>query len=60
MSEKKFRIAMFGHKHMVSREGGIEVVVNELATRMAAKNHQVVCYDRSCCHVCGEKIDCRN
>lgn len=30
-------IAMIGHKRIPSREGGIEIVVDELATRMAAK-----------------------
>ena len=36
---EKLRIAMLGHKRIPSREGGIEVVVEELATRMAAKGH---------------------
>lgn len=48
---------MLGHKHMLSREGGIEIVVKELATRMAARGHQVVCYDRSTRHVSGGEID---
>ena len=30
------RIAMIGHKRYGSREGGVEVVVTELARRMAA------------------------
>ena len=29
---------MLGHKHMLSREGGIEIVVCELATRMSKLN----------------------
>ena len=33
---KPMRIAMFGHKRIPSREGGIEIVVEELCTRMAA------------------------
>ena len=33
-------IAMIGHKRIPSREGGIEIVVDELATRMAAKGHK--------------------
>ncbi len=41
------RIAMIGQKRTGSREGGIEVVVTELATRMAALGHEVTCYDRS-------------
>ena len=28
------RIAMLGHKRIPSREGGIEIVVEELSTRM--------------------------
>lgn len=33
MSSKKMAIAMFGQKRL-SREGGIEIVVKELCTRM--------------------------
>ena len=46
-------IAMLGHKHMLSREGGIEIVVFNLATRLAERGHKVVCYDRSTHHVIG-------
>lgn len=52
-------IAMLGHKHLLSREGGIEIVVNELATRMATRGHHVVCYDRSSHHINGIEIDNR-
>lgn len=38
---------MIGQKRTGSREGGVEVVVTELATRMAALGHEVTCYDRS-------------
>jgi glycosyltransferase involved in cell wall biosynthesis len=38
---------MIGHKRFGSREGGVEVVVTELAKRMAALGHEVTCYDRS-------------
>ena len=31
---EKIKIAMLGHKRIPSREGGIEIVVEELATRM--------------------------
>jgi len=54
VAEKKLNIAMLGHKHVLSREGGIEIVVNELATRMAARGHQVTCYDRNTHHVAGD------
>ena len=60
MSEKKMRIAMFGHKHMMSREGGVEIVVRELSTRMAARNHEIVCYDRKGSHVSGGSYDERS
>lgn len=40
------KIAMFGHKHIPSREGGVEIVVEQLSTRLAARGHDVVCYNR--------------
>lgn len=57
MTDNYLKIVMFGHKHMLSREGGIEIVVNELATRMVAKGHEVVCYDRSAHYVSGPELD---
>ena len=56
----KINIAMFGQKHMLSREGGVEIVVKELATRMAEKGHNIICYDRAARHVSGENVDCRS
>ncbi len=54
-------IAMLGHKHMLSREGGIEIVVFNLSTRLAERGHRVVCYDRSTRHVSGStELDDRN
>ena len=52
-------IAMLGHKHMLSREGGIEIVVKELAVRMSARGHHVIVYDRNTHHVSGEEIEAR-
>lgn len=49
------RIAMLGHKRVPSREGGIEIVVEELATRMAAMGHEVTCYNRGGHHVSGKE-----
>ncbi len=40
------RIAMIGHKDFPSRSGGVEVVVHELATRLAANGHDVTVYNR--------------
>ena len=47
MKCRKYNIAMFGHKQIPSKEGGVEVVVNELCTRMAEKGHSITCYNRS-------------
>ncbi len=49
-------IAMFGQKHMLSREGGVEIVVRELATRMSKSGHTVTVYDRSGQHVAGDTL----
>ena len=51
------KIAMFGHKRIPSREGGVEIVVEELSVRMAQQGHQVTCYNRAGHHVCGEEFD---
>lgn len=37
---------MLGHKRIPSREGGVEIVVEELATRMAIEGHDVTVYNR--------------
>lgn len=44
---------MLGHKRIPSREGGVEIVVEELATRMAALGHDVTVYNRKGSHVAG-------
>lgn len=53
----KLKIAMLGHKRIPSREGGIEIVVEELSTRMVAAGHSVTCYNRSGHHVSGKEFD---
>ena len=50
-------IALLGHKRIPSREGGIEVVVEELSTRMVRLGHQVTCFNRNGHHVSGDKFD---
>ena len=60
MSQKKkenLRIAMLGHKRIPSREGGVEIVVSELSTRMALRGHSVTCYNRKGHHVSGASFD---
>lgn len=56
-SRENLRIAMLGHKRIPSREGGIEIVVEELATRMAKKSHSVTCYNRKGHNVAGSEFD---
>ena len=51
------RIAMLGHKRVPSREGGVEVVVEELSARMVAMGHAVTCYNRRGHHVSGKEHD---
>lgn len=48
------RIAMLGHKRL-SREGGVEMVVTELSTRMAKLGYDVTCYNRAGKHVLDKK-----
>lgn len=48
---------MLEHKRIPSREGGIEIVVEELATRMAKKSHSVTCYNRKGHNVAGSEFD---
>lgn len=54
---KKLRVAMLGHKRIPSREGGVELVVAELATRIGAMGHSVTCYNRRGHHVGGADFD---
>lgn len=44
--KEMLRIAMFGQKNL-SREGGVELVVKELCSRLADKGYQITCYNRS-------------
>lgn len=46
--QNQLRIAFLGMKCMPALgQGGVEVVVEELSTRMAKMGHQVTCYNRS-------------
>ena len=54
---KQLNIVMLGHKRIPSREGGVEIVVEELATRMAAAGHKVTCLNRAGRHVSGREFD---
>ncbi len=56
-SHKPMRIAMLGHKRIPSREGGVEIVVSELSTRMVALGNQVTCFSRKGHHISGSAFD---
>ncbi len=40
------KIAMIGHKYVPSREGGIEIVVDEISTELAKMGHNVTIFNR--------------
>ena len=54
---EKLNIVMLGHKRIPSREGGVEIVVEELSTRMVAAGHQVTCLNRAGGHVSGKTFN---
>ena len=56
---RPLRIAMIGHKRIPSREGGVEIVVDELSTRMVKLGCQVHAYNRYGRHTAGKKFDQR-
>lgn len=56
--ENRYRkIAMIGHKRIPSREGGVEIVVDEIATRLTERGYHVDAYNRSGYHVSGKEFD---
>ncbi len=57
MEIKGLKIAMIGHKRIPSREGGIEIAVEELSSRLASYGHTVHAYNRKGHHVSGKVYD---
>ncbi len=55
--DNKLKVAMIGHKRIPSREGGIEVVVEELSTRLVEMGHEVTCFNRAGHHVSGKQYN---
>ena len=51
------KIAMIGHKRIPSREGGVEIVVEELSKRMVERGHTVHVFNRKGHHVSGHEYD---
>lgn len=56
-SNKKLRVAHYGQKHANSHEGGVEVVVGELAKRQVQMGYEVTCYNRKGHHISGAEHD---
>lgn len=54
------KIAVIGHKRIPSREGGIEIVVGELSSRMASRGNKVVVYNRKSEHIAGKGYNADN
>ncbi len=47
MQKTQKRIAMIGHKYIPSRDGGVEVVVSNLAPHLVKIGYDVTCYNRT-------------
>lgn len=56
-NKASLKIAMVGQKRIPSREGGVEIVVDELSTRYIKLGHRVDAYNRSGYHVSGKEFD---
>ena len=56
-NKDSLKIAMVGQKRIPSREGGVEIVVDELSTRYVKLGHQVDAYNRYGYHVSGKEFD---
>lgn len=54
-SKKTMKIAMIGHKRIPSREGGVEVVVENLSVKLTDLGYKVEAYNRSGYHVSGKE-----
>ncbi len=57
VKKEKLKIAMIGHKRVPSREGGVEIVVEELSKRLVKHGHEVHVYNRKGNHVSGKQHD---
>ena len=57
VTEEKLKIAEIGHKRIFGREGGVEVVVEEISKRLVAKGYKVDVYDRRGNHVSGAEFN---
>ena len=51
------KVAQIGHKRIPSREGGVEIVVEEISIRLVKRGYLVEAYNRSGYHVSGKEFD---
>lgn len=56
-ANKGRKVAMIGHKRIPSREGGVEVVVDELASRLVERGYRVEAYNRAGYHISGKEFE---
>lgn len=54
--KREKKVAMIGHKRIPSREGGVEIVVYELAVRLVQRGYGVDAYNRRGKHVSGKQF----
>lgn len=54
--KREKKVAMIGHKRIPSREGGVEIVVYELAVRLVQRGYRVDAYNRRGKHVSGKQF----
>ena len=54
--QKQLKIAMIGHKRVPSREGGVEIVVEQLSKRLVRRGCVVDAYNRYGKHTAGKKF----
>lgn len=55
-----FRVAQIGHKRIPSREGGVEIVVEQISERLVSQGILVDAYNRSGYHVSGREFDTKH
>lgn len=55
--KEKLIVGQIGHKRLFGREGGVEIVVEEISKRLVAKGHKVDAYDRGGNHISGAEFN---
>ena len=56
-AKEHIKVAMIGHKRIPSREGGVEIVVEEISKRLVKRGIAVDAYNRSGQHVAGAEYN---